>query len=195
VESISEDFLQQNTPVQPGVPEISSELPILQPDAEMLKEIGLPNTDIVSFADMLLSTSNKLCDNCKTEIKQPAFHVVPLPEDANRTAGNSFTPSNSATPPEVEEELNRQKSDFIRCEVDRAIELYRSTHPAPPQSSTSNDVDASADNYYTLGGCNGMGNFRPLVDLGSLAVTGCVQKSTIYVDMGHLNSKSPFIAT
>ena len=192
-ESFYEAFSHPSTPVPPQVAEISSDLPILQPDPEMLEEIGLPNTDIVSFADMLLSTSNNLCDNCKTEIKQPASHGVPLPEDANRTAGNSFTPSSSVTPPEVEEELNRQKSDFIRREVDRAIELYRSTHPAPPQNGTSNDIVASTDSYYTLDGCNGMGNIRPLVDLGSLAVTGCVQKSTIYVDMGHLNSKSPFI--
>jgi len=202
VESISEDFLQPNTPVQPGVPEISSELPILQPDAEMLKEIGLPNTDIVSFADMLLSTSNNLCDNCKTQIKLPTSQSgVPLPEGAGNTAGNGFTPSNSPTPTatdKVEEEINRQRSsrlDFVRHEVDQAIELYRSTHPAPPQRATINNVDinGSTDNYYTMDSCNGMDNMRPLVDLGSLAVTGCVQKSTLYVDMGHLRSQSSFI--
>jgi len=202
VESISEDFLQQNTPVQPGVPEISSELPILQPDAEMLKEIGLPNTDIVSSADTLLSTSNNRCDNCKIQIKLPTSQSgVPLPEDAGNTAGNGFTPSNSPTPTatdKVEEEINRQRSsrlDFVRHEVDQAIKLYHSTHPAPPQRATINNVDinGSTGNYYTLDSCNGMDNMRPLVDLGSLAVTGCVQKSTLYVDMGHLRSQRSFI--
>ena len=200
LESISEDFPQPSTPVQPGVAEISSDLPVLQPDANMQKETDPPNTDIVAFADLPLFTSNNLCDNCKavrSRIKQLASESgVPLPEDTNNTAGTRFTPSNSMMADKLEAELNKQKSsesDFMKHEVDQAIKLYCSTHPALPLSATSNDIDASTDNYHTLNGCNGTGNIRPMVDLRSLAVTGCVQKSTIYVDMGHLNSKSPFI--
>ena len=164
---------------QPCVAEYLSDLPLLQPDPEMLKEIGLPSTDIVSFADTLLSTSNSLYDNC-TPTSQSG---VLLPEDANNTVATG----------DVEEQLNRQKSDYIQCEVDRGIELYCSTHPAPQQSATISDIDASTDNCYTLDSRIGMGDIRPPGDLDSLAVTGCVQKSTIHVDVGHLNSQSPFI--
>ena len=109
LESFSEDFLQPSTPIQPGVADIWSDLPILQPDAEMLEEIGLPNTDIVSFTDSLLSTASNLCDNCKTQIQQPAsLSGVHLPEDTNNTAGNGFT--TPTVTDKIEEELNRQKS-------------------------------------------------------------------------------------
>ena len=191
---LSSAFTSEQDSPQTSIPvvENSSILPILQPDPEMLKDIGLPNTDIVSFADML--TSNNPCDNRKTfpsRIQMPAsLSGIPQPEDSNNAAGNSFAPSK---PSEVEEDLNRQKGDFIQCEVGRAMELYRSTHPAPQRSATTTDVYASTDNYYTLDSCNDIGNVRPLVDLGSLAETGCVQKSTIHVDIGHLSSQSPFI--
>ena len=192
LESISEDFPQPSTPIQPGITDIWSDLPILQPDPEMLEEIGLTNADIVSFADSLLSTTSNLCNNCRTQIQQPASPSgVPLPEVTNNTAGNGLTPSDSND--KIEEELNRQKLDFVRREVDQAIELYRSTHPALPQSAISNDIDGSIDDCYTLDNGSGMGNMRPLVDLGSLAETGSVQKSTIYIDMGHLSSQSAFI--
>ena len=194
LESFSEDFLQSSTPIQPGDADIWSDLPILQPDPGMLEEIGLPNTDIVSFADSLLSTTSNLCDNCKTQIQQLASPSgVPLPEDTNNTAGNGSCSSTLTVTDKIEEELNRQKLDFVRCEVDRAIELYHSTHPAPPQSAISNDIDGSTDDCYTLDNGSGMGNMRPLVDLGSLVETGSVQKSTIHIDMGHLSSQSTFI--
>ena len=48
----------------------SSKFPIFQPDVEMLKEIGMElNTDIVSFANSLLTSTNP-CDNVYYQIKQ-----------------------------------------------------------------------------------------------------------------------------
>ena len=198
LENISEDFPQPRTPVQPGMAETSSDL---KSDANMQKETGLPNPvpDIVASP---LFASDNLCDNCKavrSGIRQLVSQSsVVLPEDT-KPAGNGFTPSDSATPStagKFEAELSKQRSsrsDLMRRAVDRAIELYHSTHPAPQRSATSTDVYASTDNYYTLDSCNGIGNIRMMVDLRSLAVTGCVQKSTIYVDMGHLNFRTPFM--
>lgn len=178
----------------------SSKLPILQPDVKMLKEIGMePNTDIVSFANSLLTPTN-LCGNVYSK-QSPALagsKVPSLSEDGNVPLCNISSdgkleavsprseddiplcnissdstddkfeaatlseddrvpPKNTSVNGTDNEELHRQRLDYLKLEIDRATELYHSIHTTPQHATKDNGYGlstTSADSFYS---CSGMG--------------------------------------
>ena len=198
----------------------SSNFPIFQPDVEMLKEIGMElNTDIVSFANSLLTPTN-LCDNVYYQIKQSpaqagskvsspseddnvplcnalsddtAEVVSPRSEDDNVSLYNgssdgtdleaaSLSENNDRVPPSNTSmnstdngELHRQRLDYLKHEIDCAIELYHSIHTHATLDN-GYGLSTSADSFYS---CTAMGStVRQLVDIGTIVEIGGIRKST-----------------
>ena len=66
-----------------------------------------------------------------------------------------------------------------------------SAYLIPPQSGTiDNGLGLLTVSTNSMEGCNSVCDVRQLVDLGTLAETGSVQESTIYVDLGQLTSQN-----
>ena len=69
--------------------------------------------------------------------------------------------------------------------------IFDTSYFIPPQSGTINNgpvlLTACTD---SMEDCNSVCNMRQLLDLGTLAKTGSVQESTIYVDLGQLTSQN-----
>ena len=182
----------------------SSKFPILQPDVKMLKEIGMePNTDIVSFANSLLTPTN-LCGNVYSK-QSPALagskvpslsedDYVPLCSVSSDTTDNKLEavslrseddiplcntssdstddkfeaatlsendrvppPSNTSVNGTDNEELHRQKFDYLKREIDRATELYHSIHTTPQHATMDNGYGLSTTSADSFHSCSDMG--------------------------------------
>lgn len=128
VESIADYFLNPSSSMQSVH---SRDIPILQSDSDLLKDIYMePNTDIVSFANTTSASAN-LFDNCNS-----AYLML------------------------------------------------------PHSGTTDNGLGLLTVSTDGMEGCNSVCDVRQLVDLGTLAETGSVQESTIYVDLGQLTSRN-----
>lgn len=157
----------------------SSKFPILQPDVKMLKEIGMePNTDIVSFANSLLTPTN-LCGNVYSK-QSPAlagskvpslseYDYVPLCSVSSDSTYDEFEaatlsendrvppPSNTSVNGTDNEELHRQKLDYLKSEIDRATELYHSIHTTPQHATMDNGYGLSTTSAGSFHSCSDMG--------------------------------------
>ena len=128
VESIADYFLNPSSSMQSVH---SRDIPILQSDSDLLKDIYMePNTDIVSFANTTSALAN-LFDNCNS-----AYLML------------------------------------------------------PQSGTTDNGLGLLTVSTDGMEGYNSVCDVRQLVDLGTLAETGSVQESTIYVDLGQLTSQN-----
>ena len=86
-------------------------------------------------------------------------------------------------------ETNTDNVSFANTSA--SANIFDTSYFIPPQSGTINNgpvlLTACTDNVED---CNSVCNMRQLVDLGTLAKTGSVQESTIYVDLGQLTSQN-----
>ena len=86
-------------------------------------------------------------------------------------------------------ETNTDNVSFANTSA--SANIFDTSYFVPPQSGTINNgpvlLTACTDNVED---CNSVCNMRQLVDLGTLAKTGSVQESTIYVDLGQLTSQN-----
>ena len=82
-------------------------------------------------------------------------------------------------------ETNTDNVSFANTSA--SANIFDTSYFVPPQSGTINNgpvlLTACTDNVED---CNSVCNMKQLLDLGTLAKTGSVQESTIYVDLGQL---------
>ena len=180
---VSSPYEDDNVPLCNALSDDTAE--VVSPRSED-DNVPLCNASSNDRADKLEAVSprseddNVLC-TASSEGTDNRLEAASLSENNDRVP-----PSNTSMNDTDNEELHRQRLDYLKHEIDRTTELYHSIHTTPQHATMDNGygLSTSANSFC----CTAMGStVRQLVDIGTLVEIGGIRKST---NMRHHGSQN-----